>query len=333
VSFHYNYQQFLGELDRRGIEWELLAEPFYVAASYKGRTEYLMEMCNRLVPSHLHFMLNDKYVAKKLTQQKGYAVPEGKVFSMDQLDDALGFAHDCSFPVVIKASDLSKGVYVSPGIQGPDEFIDVWQRVMRSPFAYCPELPQSLLVEAHYDNWIDYRVMFVDGMDPVVLKRLPPYITGDGHHSILELVHQHNIELHRASRTCTGETYIFDEDGTRCLSHQGFDLHSILGSGERVKLRYNANETFGGTCEIVTDDVHPSYVDHARALYEEFPELSYLGIDLLVQDISVPCTPENYVVIEYATYPGYSLFSKPSTGEGIDIIPYIVDLLFPETKS
>lgn len=333
MAIHYNFQQFLVEFDRRGIHWKILAEPFYVVAEFNGHTEYLMEMCNRLLPSHYHFMLNDKYVAKTVTLKKGYSVPTGQVFTPDQMEDALSFAEQCTYPVVIKASDRSKGVYVCPGIRDANEFRDVWQRVMHTPFTYSPDLPRSLLVEAHHDDWTDYRFMFVDGMEPIVLKRLPPVITGDGVHSILELVQAHNIEFHSLPRTCSGEITIFDEDGERCLSHQGLDISSVLDLGQEVTLRYNANETFGGTCEIATDQVHPSYIDCAQQLYESFSELSYLGIDFLIQNPLEPCTSENYVVIEYATYPGYSLFSQPSTGEGVDIIPHIVDLLFPETKN
>ena len=97
-------------------------------------------------------------------------------------------------------------------------------------------------------------------------------------------------------------------------------------------LRYNANESYGGSCEVIEDEIHESYKSIGESIFNLFDSLDYLAVDLMIKSPLEPATPYNYVFIEFATYPGYSMFLKPTIGKPINILSPIIDLLFPETR-
>ena len=63
----------------------------------------------------------------------------------------------------------------------------------------------------------------------------------------------------------------------------------------------------GAMCERVTESIHPSYFKLAQDIFNLFPGMHYLGVDLLIKNIHAPVQNENYRLIELTTYPGYSL--------------------------
>ena len=122
----YNYRLFLEELSKRNIALEPIGNSEYFKASFKGHVEYISEISNRLVPSHLFFILNNKFISKQLVSLEGYSTPRGQVFLPSQYKEALEFAKSIGFPVVAKGTTFSKGNYVYPNILSENEFNTIW---------------------------------------------------------------------------------------------------------------------------------------------------------------------------------------------------------------
>ena len=125
--------------------------------------------------------------------------------------------------------------------------------------------------------------------------------------------------------------HIDDPEGKRVLISQNLTPNTILKNGESKNLRYNANVCWGAECENVLDQVHPSYLSLAKEIHTLFPGSAYTGIDLLINDISQPAHPDNYVICEFNIDPGFSLHLMPSKGKPHNVLKPIVDFLFPET--
>ncbi len=328
----YNFQLFLNALKSRGIQCTQLSGVDYFMASFEGHDEYIFEIGNAQIPIIYFYMLNDKMGAKSVLMRHEFSVPKGADFLPGQWEDALEYARSIGYPVVAKATTFSKGVYVYPGIQSEAQFHYVWHHLLQKPHEFSQNRPIKIMVEEHMSGWTDYRFLVFRNHSTIIAKRLPPAVIGDGVSTIAKLIEIENAKRNQRGRTCSSIIYIEDADGERCLKDQGLTVSSVLKNGEKKFVRYNANETYGGTCEIVRDSIDVGYIKCAESIFSKFPRMDFLAIDFLIQDITKPCNPSNYKVLEFATYPGFSIFTQPTFGEGVDIFTPIIDQLFPETK-
>ncbi len=180
----------------------------------------------------------------------------------------------------------------------------------------------------------DYRFLMIEGVnDPFVIHRTVPEVVGDGVLSIRDLVVQENHRRQNPRKNCLCTIEFEDEDTRRVLKHQNLTLDSIIPKDHSIKLRYNANVSWGAQCETLnTNDVHPSYLNLAKKIHALFPGNGFTGIDLLISDVKAPCTPHNYTFCEFNVDPGFSLHHMPGLGAPQNVLDPIVDLLFPETK-
>ena len=323
----FNFSYLIKELQKRQINIKFIEGTDIVEASYQGHVEWLLPGFNRLVPANYHWLIHDKYYLKKLLQAKNFSVQEGKVFQKYMEREALQYIYEVlQFPVVVKATNLSKGDYVFVNIKDEEEFTGLWQEnIQTSPIPY-------FLVEKYFSPPDDYTFFVMKNLKPVVVKRSPPTVIGDGKKMIQELIEEENNRRLNPRTTCLGEIFIEDFDGKRALKHQSLDLNSILSKGQTVQLRYNSNITYGGFCENVTEEVHTSYKVLAKSLLELFPGLSYVFVDLFSKDISQPVSEGMYAINEMTTALSISMFTMLPKGKNINILQPILDLLFPETR-
>ena len=78
-------------------------------------------------------------------------------------------------------------------------------------------------------------------------------------------------------------------------------------------------------------EIHANFHVKAEKIFSCFPHLKYLAIDLLIKDPLQDAVVGNYVVSEVGTYPGFSLFTHPTVGQGYNVLKPIIDGIFPET--
>lgn len=130
-------------------------------------------------------------------------------------------------------------------------------------------------------------------------------------------------------------TIVFTEkDDLRCLKDQGYTLSDIPPKGESLHLKYVANLSQGGMSErIDANTVHSSYWSMFQKIWNYFPELPILSLDVLSWDISLPATVENMVVCEAHVSPGLGMFLAPGKGDGVDLYTSFVQIIFPELTS
>jgi len=223
----------------------------------------------------------------------GYPVPrQAIVLAREQLGSVV---KQLGYPLVVKPVTGSKGEGVTSNIWSEADLLRAFEHANE-------QAPGRVVIEKHIEGF-DHRLTVASGqLVGANLKKLP-MVTGDGIHTIGQLISRENesrpAELKRQGLI---KDIVVDEITTGVLNAQSMTLASIPEKGRIVRLRTNANLATGGSIEAVLDRVHPDNarmaIDIARNL-----RLDVIGIDFITTDIARPWHEEG-AVIEVNCTPG-----------------------------
>ncbi|MES2261659.1 MAG: cyanophycin synthetase [Pseudomonadota bacterium] len=261
----------------------------------------------------------DKELTKKLLDAAGVPVPHGR--TVDSADDAWQAACDIGVPVVVKPKDGNQGKGVTVNVTTREQ-ID-------KAFAAAREFRDDILVERFLPGH-DFRLLVIGNKLVAAARRDPPFVVGDGVHSVRELVDLVNSDPRRGSGHSTSLTKIrFDDIALERLALQGYQADSVPPNGQRVILRNNANLSTGGSATDVTDDVHPEVA--ARAVEAaQMIGLDICGVDVVCDSVLQPIEDQNGGVVEVNAAPGLRMHLSPSYGKGRPVGEAIISAMFPE---
>jgi cyanophycin synthetase len=244
-------------------------------------------------------LARDKVQACRVLQQSGIPVPENRIVSHP--DEAEKAACDLGFPVVVKPADLDGGMGVAAGLTTPDE--------VREAFFAVRKLSKRILVEKHVDGR-DYRLTVFMGELIWAVERVPGGVTGDGLHSVRELVEKLNEGPLRGDTPQSLLKRIeLDKEALSLLSREGMNESSIPGKGRFVRLRRAANVACGGMPVTVTGMVHTDNRSLAIRAASSL-RLDIAGVDMLIPDISLSWKETGAAVCEVNAQPGVDLAEK-----------------------
>lgn len=246
----------------------------------------------------------DKDLTKHLLQAAGVPVPVG--FPVENVDQAWAAAQRIGLPVVVKPQSGSQGRGVTVNI--------VSREHMEIAFKAAAE-DGEVLVEKFLPGG-DFRLLIVGQQLIAAARRDPPFVIGDGKHTVRELVDIVNADPRRGDGHATSLTKIrFDEIAKARLGIQGLSPESVPENGKRVVLRNNANLSTGGTATDVTDDVHPEVaaraIDAARMI-----GLHVCGVDVVCESVQIPLEEQSGGIVEVNAAPGLRMHLTPSYGKG-----------------
>jgi cyanophycin synthetase len=261
---------------------------------------------------------SDKQLTKTLLDQAGCPVPAGE--TVTTLAQAQRVARRIG-TVTIKPLDANQGKGVTTTCSTPEE--------VELAFEFARKYGRHVIVE-EYLRGRDYRVLVTGRKIAAASWRRPPHVTGDGVHSIRELVEIENRNPARGDGHSNILTRIpLDEIALQVLAKQGYDLDAVPPEGESVDLRGNANLSTGGTAEDVTDllpeETREICIRAARTI-----GLDVAGIDIVCQDIAQPLREQRGGIIEVNAAPGIRMHQYPSRGTPRDAGAAIVEALFGE---
>jgi len=270
----------------------------------------------------------DKVLAKQLLAAAGIPVPDGVV--VNSATEAARAVETLGAPAVIKPRSGNHGTSVTIGVMTAQQAAQAYERARSAGAA-----GSAVIVEAYVPG-TDYRVLVIDGRIAAAAELRPASVTGDGVHSISELITVANADPRRGeghSRELT--RIVLDEVAVGHLAARGLDGPSVPASGEIVMLRPNANLSTGGTSKDVTDRVHDDIAEMClRAAAAS--GLDICGVDLKLPDISAPLLPAARqgaacagAVIELNACPGLRMHLSPTEGTGRDVAGAVVDRLYP----
>src|SRR5512135_3090619 len=225
----------------------------------------------------------DKELTKKLLSAAGVPVPNGR--PVTDADDAWAALCEIDAPVVVKPVDGNQGKGVTVNVVNRED--------LERAYAAALEISSEVLVERFIPG-SDFRLLVIGGKLAAAARREPPQVTGDGVHSVRELVEQVNSDPRRGEGHATSLTRIrIDDIAMARLAVQGMNADTVPAVGERVVLRNNANLSTGGTATDVTDDVHPEVA--ARAVEAaQMIGLDICGVDVVCQTVHRPLEEQGH---------------------------------------
>jgi len=263
----------------------------------------------------------DKDLTKRLLEAIGVPVPGGR--SVDDVDQAWAVMRELATPVVVKPRDGSQGRGVTVDVETREALEAAWTA--------AAAVSDDVIVE-RYIPGDDYRLLVVHRKLIAAARRDPPQVTGDGEHTVAQLVELVNSDPRRGDGHATPLTRIrFDAIALARLASQGLDADSVPARGRKVLLRNNANLSTGGTATDVTDQVHPDIA--ARAVEAaQMIGLDICGVDIVCRAIDRPLEEQGGGIVEVNAAPGLRMHLAPSYGKPRPLGDAIVGTLYAEAE-
>ncbi len=261
----------------------------------------------------------NKRLTKMMLDDAGIPVPKGTVVRKQA--SAIEDAEWLGYPVVIKPHDGHQGKGVTTNIANQAELAEAFDR--------AKAISDRVIVERYLAGQ-DYRLLVVDGNFVAAAKRLPAKITGDGQHTIAQLIDIENRNPDRGYGHENVMTRLKVSSVTEhLLSKAGYTMETVLQDGEVFYLELTANLSTGGSAEDVTERVHKSNRFMAERI-ASIIGLDIAGIDVMAPTLAKPIAKGGGAVIEVNAAPGLRMHLAPAKGKARNVAKPIIDMLFPE---
>ena len=259
----------------------------------------------------------DKDLTKALLWSAGVPVPRGR--PVESLEDAWSVALEIGLPVVVKPVDGNQGKGVTVNVDS--------RELMEIAYRAAAEIGKVMVETCLAGN--DFRLLVIGDRLIAAARRDPPFVIGDGEHTVRQLVAKVNEDPRRGEGHATSLTKIrLDEIAIARLEMQGLAPESVPERGRRVVLRNNANLSTGGTATDVTDEVHPAVAESAVAA-AQMVGLHVCGVDVVCESVMRPLEEQGGGIVEVNAAPGLRMHVSPSHGRGRNVGEAIVGLLYP----
>ncbi|HEX3030612.1 MAG TPA: cyanophycin synthetase, partial [Clostridia bacterium] len=264
----------------------------------------------------------NKHLTKDLLLSHGMPVPEGDIVYTEGA--AADLAECIGYPVVVKPGSANQGKGVAVNLKNKEQ--------VRIAYNEAIKYSKTVIVEK-FIKGKDYRVLVVGDKVSAVAERRPPFLTGDGVHTIKELIDIENTNPLRGDDHESPLTKIkLDSLTINYLSEKGLYPENVPSANQVVDLRSNGNLSTGGTARDCTDEIHP-YNAFIAVKAAKIIGLDIAGIDITVEDIGEPIGVENGAIVEVNAAPGLRMHLFPSEGEARNVAKDIVDMLYPDEKN
>lgn len=301
----------------RGISAFRLSEGNLVQFGYGAKQRRIWTAETDQTSAIAETISRDKDLTKSLLDAVGVPIPKGRAVS--NAEDAWEAAQDLGLPVVVKPVD---------GNHGRGVFINLeTQQEVQAAYAVAVDEGSGVLVE-RFILGNEHRLLVVGGKLAAAAKGQTASVTGDGKHTVSELI---EIQINSDPRRGRGEEQPLnpvriDSAARLELKRQGFESDSIVPPGVEALIQRNGNVAFD-----CTDEVHPD-VAYIAGLAARAVGLDVAGIDLVAQDISRPLHEQGGAIVEVNAGPGLLMHIKPAEGQSRPVGKAIIDHIFPDNE-
>lgn len=314
------------------VEWECRRRgatvtrvgPLLFSATLDGVSVAFQRSVGPGIPVPAERMTRNKHATKIVLRQAGFPVPDGLRLDRQAYPEALSFAQDKDFRVVLKPVGSAGGSGVVTEIRTADDLEGAWERLMASRLSR-----RGIIIEDRLEGH-DYRIFVVGGAVVAALSRRPARVVGDGRSTIQTLIDRKN-EARGSNPDLKARPVVIDFIVQQNLASAGVGLDSILEQGRELQLRKAANLSKGGESIDVTDDVHPGFRQVAVDAVAAIPGgLAHCTVDLIAPTLTEDPASMTYGINELEGDPGMGIHHFPSTGAARDVAASIVAHYYPE---
>lgn len=304
--------------EARGIPWMRMNQYSLVQLGH-GKYQQRIQATVTGKTSHIAVELAcDKEETNTILASLGLPVPQQMLVSTEE--EAIKSAARLGGLVVTKPLDGNHGRGITIGISDPE--------AVREGFRAAREHSRSVIVET-FQPGDDHRLLVINGELVAATRRMPGHVTGDGKHSIAELVEIVNQDPRRGvghEKVLT--RLVLDAQAEQMMQRVGYNAASIPPDGDVVYLRSTANLSTGGIATDVTDIIHPDNRDMAVRAVRAIG-LDVGGVDFLSPNIAESYKSIGGAICEVNAAPGFRMHVAPSEGAPRDPAGPVIDMLFP----
>ena len=263
-------------------------------------------------------MAGDKYSMNKILDSAGFPVPLARTFSKATFEQEpiQTLINGLTFPLVVKPT---AGTF-----DGKDVLCNI--QTIPQLHAYmnrCYQHHAYLTVEAFHSGLRSYRVLVFFNKVIAITERLPASVTGDGIHTIQELIHLENEKRRPYYHTGEMGPIVMDEECAIRLDELNVTLDTILKDKENITLNYTSNSGRGGTERALENKLCK---ENARLFAKAAATLglNLVGFDVQCENIHLPIEQSRGVIIEANHNPDIIMHENPMSGVRAQISKKIV---------
>ena len=321
AAFGPSTQSILDEAARRDIPYIRLNDQSFVQlgqGKYQQRIRATMTSRTSALGVDI---AGDKKLTTSLLASAGLPVPRSDM--VRSADEAVAAATRIGYPVVTKPLDGNHGRGVGLELRTEDDVRRGFERALR-------QTRSGIVVVESFIQGNDYRVLVIDGHMVAVAQRVPAHVTGDGEHTVRQLVEIQNRDPRRGIGHEKVLTRIkIDEAAQELVLKQGFSLDQTPPKDAVVKLAATGNMSTGGISIDRTWEADHDNVEIAEEA-ARVVGLDVAGIDFLTPDISQPVRETGGAIVEVNAAPGFRMHTHPTEGEPQYVAKAVIDMLFPQ---
>lgn len=317
---HGAYKSFLKKVVELNIPIELIQHDKVPIAkiSYNqktlfcyGKVPLFRSMCN---------LTKNKSITKFVLESVGIRTPQGVVAHSFEEGLLQTREKNLRYPLITKPVDGSLAKGVTWNITSED---DLEKAINHALGAYGYRKDIKILIEEMFVG-NEYRILVFNGAVLSCVEKIPAGVTGDGIHTLRELIHTFNKTRRH------GFEIKLDQVAKDTINTAGYTLETVLPQGFFFKFRNNLNMSDGGRCIERTAEMSQELKETCVRAIEALG-LTYGGLDLITNNIDRPKAP--YVILEVNPNPYYNMHEKPLVeGNGIDVSLILLQFLFPSLK-
>ena len=299
----------------RDVPWRRLGRECLVQLGQGVRQRRIWTAVTDRTSSIAEGIASSKQLTKDVLAAAGVPVPLGRL--VESPAEAWAAAQAVGLPVVVKPADGNHGRGVFLNLSTREE--------IESAFPVASEEGRRVrtVVVERFVPGFEHRLLVVGGRMVACAKGEHISITGDGRHTVAELIDlQINSDPRRGeSAAMPNKTVHLDATVLAQLAQEGVTPETVPADGRRVLVK-----RIGTHGLDATRTVHPEMaaiaVRAARAI-----GLDIAGIDLIASDITRPPGEQGAAICEVNAGPQLMIHARPSSGPGQPVGEAIVDLL------
>lgn len=260
-----------------------------------------------------------KAVANDILESHQLPVPRSIMFSISGTSSAELRKHVATigFPLVLKPNvgSVGRGVFVN---------LRSWDELAASVQHLAKTGTDKVIVQSHHRG-DDLRILVVGDSVASAIRRVPANVTGDGVHSIRDLIALKNRGRRQNPFLSKGMIRV-DHEIENSLKEQQLTIDTIPKLGQYIYLRKVANASAGGDVVDITSDLPAAVKDAAIAAVKVMPNVKVAGVDVLYE-----ASTGEFVIIEMNSRPHIGVNMYPSVGAGADVPKLFLDYFFPDS--
>lgn len=212
-------------------------------------------------------LAREKFLTYELLARIGVRHPETLRNPHLEAVEELLMWHDS---LVVKPADGAHGNGVTVGVR------DVGEAELALEKARHQSPSGEVLVQERLADGVEVRAICIDYKFVVALERVPAAVTGDGKHTVAELIEIENREL-RTEAYRSRLAYIPKE---AALNYLGDRAGAVPSAGEKVRVMAMCNIGQGGTTRDISTEWDAARRTEVERIAREF-RLPVIGVDYL----------------------------------------------------